>query len=155
MLGRTTSLNPSQNKLTMTVVAMIIFVAALCYPAKSQPRCLFEPLPAPEVDYDFYICSYVLDWSRNFPKICKEATTRYEVQFIYGCTNDSLHSQNFTTIQQLSIPDEVLKLCFATGDSNCYARVRAQLNDMSWSEYSAWATLSDSQHETVQGKHFI
>ena len=135
----------------MIVVAMITIVGAFCCQAKAgHPRCLFQPLPGPEVDYDFHDCSYVLDWSRNFPKNCKDEAIRYEVEFIYGCTNDSLRSRNFTTEEHFRMPDEVLKLCSV--GSSCYARVRAQLSDMSWLD-SAWVTLSghDRQHETFQG----
>ena len=132
----------------------MIIVAALCCQANSQPRCLFQPLPGPEVDYDFYGCSYVLDWRRNFPKVCQEAKIRYEVQFVTGCTNDSLSFSDITE-EKFSIPDEVLNGCLGTGNSNCYARVRAEMSDTSWSEYSAWANIFNEQHETVQGRFQI
>lgn len=138
----------------MIVTTMIVIVAAVCSQAESQSQCLFQPLPGPDIYYDFYGCSYVLNWSRNFPRMCKDVNTSYEVQFLYDCNNDSLRSQTFnTTNEQFSIPEQVLQQCFELPESTaCYARVRAQMNEASWSEYSAWTNLSKfNLTKTIQG----
>ena len=123
----------------------IVIVVAVCCQAKSQVQCRFQPFLGPEVNYNFYGCSYEVGWSRVFPKSCKSVITRYEVQFIFGCSNNNLRSQYVTKeyLSVLELEEVILQQCF-TENATCHARVRAQMNDMSWSEYSAWSNLSIS-----------
>ena len=123
-----------------------LFLLSLLWfqPHHTEPsRCRFQPLPAPEIFHDFYRCSTVVDWRRYVSSACKSETVGYEVQYINGCSED-----NLTTVcedmEMLSLPNLFPGECFE--DNDCYVRVRTRLNEPnpSWSDFSAWTTLSSN-----------
>lgn len=133
--------------------ATIAYGVLLLFVASSRPdQCQRYPFwPSPEMYYDYHTCSTVIDWSNFIDKTCRENFVRYEVQLaVNGCTPP--YSTYITTNERFDLQYYIPGGCLA--DSNCYARVRAQLREgNSWSDYSPWIGLSNT-FKMVQGNKF-
>lgn len=127
----------------MSVKLFFLLSSVLSCHAQSAPRCLLQPLPGPEILYNFYNCSAEIDWSRSVTEDCQNDAISYEVEFLMGCTNNTL--KNFTNETMFLLNKNIGEYF------NCYARVRTQLRDDSWSNYSAWTSLSNTS-ETIESK---
>ena len=128
---------------------LLVLGTILCQLIKSRPesRFCFEPLPGPEIRYNFYACSIVLNW--NITQDCGLSATGFQVQYLNECTRDGVSSvgRNQTHGESLTLPNKIPGECLMS--TNCYARVRIRLNGTTWSKYSAWTTLSNN-YEAIQ-----
>lgn len=78
-----------------------------------------------------------------------QLATGYDVQYTNGCTLDGLTEIRNQTNHENSIqlPEKIPRRECSV-NTNCYARVRFLLNGTSWSEFSAWTTLSNNYEAT-------
>lgn len=106
--------------------------------------CPLQPFPGPEILHDFYSCSVEIDWLRYVTNDCKEKTLGYEVQYINGCTNSTLKHSYVNLDEDFRLPDKIPGECFE--NNYCYVRIRTRFRSdpSSWSDYSAWTTLSNN-----------
>ena len=115
-------------------------------------HCNLRPLPGPEIFQDFYTCSVTVDWRRYVANDCRKEALGYEVEYINGCTVNSL-KRIYHDLETLSfsLPNQIPGECFE--NNHCYARVRTRLSEpnTAWSDYSAWTTLSRN-FEAMKGK---
>ena len=134
---------------------LVVGILIWCRIAKSrsESRLCLQPLPGPEVRYDLYACSIVLDWKQYITQDCRQSITDYEVQYINECTGDDLsQSRNQINHKGFEFPEKIPGECSV--DTNCYVRMRFRLNDASWSKFSAWTTLSNNYEATQSNFKF-
>lgn len=116
----------------------------------SSKRCLQSPVkPNPEMYYDYRNCSVtVLDWSHFITDRCQEHFVQFEIQIMKGC-NDT---QSFITSKTVVRLDSnyISGRCSAYS-MQCYARLRGQFKNQTWSDYSKWATITAKDHTMVEG----
>ena len=114
-------------------------------------NCL-APFPGPEIQYDFYACSIILDWNRHTIQDC--SARDYEVQYLTDCNNDGLRNMSQGDPQSdgenFQLPGKIPGECIM--NTSCYVRMRFRLTiDASWSKYTAWTTLSNN-YEAFQSQ---
>ena len=92
----------------------------------------------PDLYYDYFACSTVVDWSRFVTNECRQRFVGYEVQLVSGCEVKSYR----TSIETFNFTDKSPGECSVS--TSCFARIRAQAKDGSWSLYSSWIGISDT-----------
>ena len=120
----------------MSFLVTLLVLEALFSDTRSQEQCR-RPLEYPEMYFDYRVCSTVFDWSSSIPDGCHGDFINYQVQFIENC---NLQTSSEIKALNSGFGDYSPGQCLA--DGNCYARVRAQLRDSSWTVYSTWTGLS-------------
>lgn len=111
--------------------------------ATSQ-NCLHPFQQDPEMHFDYSCCSTVLEWTRISSDDCPKDINTVQIQFING----SAENLTRTSDKLFHFAINISGICLAY--DNCFARIRVNYNDSSWSEYSDWIGLS-SDYEVFEG----
>lgn len=134
--------------MSLRVVLLGIISTCQIVIIKTRSESLDCFLPSPDIQYDLYGCSIVLDWDQYITRDCQSEITRaidYEVQYIDECAGrgDVINETNRLN-EPFVLPEKIPGNCSMS--TTCFVRMRIRFMNNTWSFFSAWTTLSSNYH---------